>query len=60
MAVLSLSIRAFDGFAVTAENLRGALPALFEGAGLADAGQRGRLRTVLGTLAFYSARKPGP
>ena len=30
MAALSLSIRAFDGFEVTAENLRGALPSLFE------------------------------
>jgi ubiquinone/menaquinone biosynthesis C-methylase UbiE len=58
MAALSLSIRAFDGFEVTAENLRGALPSLFEQAGLEDAQERGRLRTTLGTLALYSARKP--
>ena len=58
MAALSLSIRAFDGFEVTAENLRGALPSLFEQAGLENAQERGRLRTTLGTLALYSARKP--
>lgn len=57
MAVLSLSIRAFDGFEVTAENLRGALPSLFEQAGLENAQERERLRTTLGTLALYSARK---
>ena len=58
MAVLSLSIRAFDGFEVTAENLRGALPSLIGQAGLVDAQERRRLRTTLGTLALYSARKP--
>jgi ubiquinone/menaquinone biosynthesis C-methylase UbiE len=58
MVVLSLSIRAFDGFEVTAENLHGALPSLFEQAGLEDAQERRRLRTPLGTLALYSARKP--
>ena len=58
MAALSLSIRAFDGFEVTAENLRGALPTLFGQAGLHDVQERRRLRTTLGTLALYSARKP--
>jgi ubiquinone/menaquinone biosynthesis C-methylase UbiE len=58
MAALSLSIRAFDGFEVTAENLRGALPSLFGQAGLQDAQERRRLRTTLGTLALYSAQKP--
>lgn len=57
MAALSLSIRAFDGFEVTAENLRGALPTLFGQAGLHDVQERRRLRTTLGTLALYSARK---
>ena len=59
MAALSMLIRAFDGFEVTAENLSGALPALFEQAGLDGARERERLRTPLGTLALYSARKPG-
>jgi ubiquinone/menaquinone biosynthesis C-methylase UbiE len=58
MAALSLSIRAFDGYEVTAENLRGALPSLFGQAGLEDAQERERLRTILGTLSLYSARKP--
>ena len=60
MAALFLQVRAFDGFAVTADNVRGALPALFEQAGLEDARQRRTLRTALGTLALYSARKPAP
>jgi ubiquinone/menaquinone biosynthesis C-methylase UbiE len=51
-------VRAFDGFEVTADNARGALPALFTGAGLEDAAERRRLRTMLGTLSLYSARKP--
>jgi SAM-dependent methyltransferase len=59
MAALSLSVQAFDGFEVTAENLRGELPALFEQAGLEDARELERLRTPLGTLALYRARKPG-
>jgi ubiquinone/menaquinone biosynthesis C-methylase UbiE len=58
MAALSLAIRAFDGFEVTAQNLRGALPSLFEEAGLEHARERARLRTALGTLALYRARKP--
>ena len=58
MAALFLSVRAFDGFEVTADNARGALPALFEAAGLRDAKERRRMRTALGTLALYSARKP--
>ena len=48
----------FDGFAVTADNRRGALPEMIEAAGLADVSGRGRLRTGLGTLELLSARKP--
>lgn len=59
MAALFLSVRALDGFEVTADNVRGALPALFEEAGLEDAKERQRLRTALGTLCLYSARKGG-
>jgi ubiquinone/menaquinone biosynthesis C-methylase UbiE len=57
MAALFLAVRALDGFDVTAENVRGALPSLFRQAGLEDVAERRRLRTVLGTLALYSARK---
>ena len=58
MRTLSLSIRLLDGFEPTSDNLSGALPTIFEAAGLANAGQTGRLRTVFGTLAFYRAERP--
>jgi SAM-dependent methyltransferase len=57
MAALFFGVRAFDGFEATADNVRGALPALFEEAGLVNAAERQRLRTVLGTLTLYSASK---
>lgn len=56
MAALFSFVRLFDGFAVTADNARGALPKLFEDAGLHEARQIGQIRTVGGTLAYYSAR----
>lgn len=59
MAAAFAVLRAFDGFAVTADNARGALPELFEEAGLEAAALRGQLRTAFGTLALYSARRPG-
>jgi SAM-dependent methyltransferase len=58
MAALFVQVRLLDGFDVTADNVRGALPAMFREAGLEDEQERGRFRTVLGTLALYSARKP--
>jgi ubiquinone/menaquinone biosynthesis C-methylase UbiE len=58
MRMLSLGIRVLDGFEPTAENLSGELPAIFERAGLADATETGRLRTVFGTLALYRAVRP--
>lgn len=57
MRLLSLLVRALDGFEPTRDNLSGALPAIFEGAGLAGAQQTGRLRTAFGTLAFYRAER---
>nr|MDQ4040475.1 class I SAM-dependent methyltransferase [Actinomycetota bacterium] len=56
-AALNLPVRVFDGFAVTAHNVRGALPELFSQAGLHDVRQRDRLRTAMGTLALWSARR---
>ena len=50
--------RRFDGEEETRDNARGRLPEIFAGAGLADARVDGTLRTVFGTLAFYSARRP--
>jgi ubiquinone/menaquinone biosynthesis C-methylase UbiE len=58
MAALFLTVRAFDGFGVTADNARGRLPALFAETGLEEVRERRRLRTALGTVALYSARKP--
>jgi ubiquinone/menaquinone biosynthesis C-methylase UbiE len=58
MSVLSLAVRAFDGFAVTAENAAGALPRLFQEAGFEGAALQDTLSTPLGTLALYAARKP--
>jgi SAM-dependent methyltransferase len=58
MAALFFGVRAFDGFEATADNVRGALPGLFEEAGLVNAAERQRLRTALGTLTLYSASKP--
>ncbi len=55
MAAAFLAVRAFDGFEVTADNARGALPAIFTDAGLDGARETRRLRTPLGTLALYSA-----
>jgi SAM-dependent methyltransferase len=58
MAALFVGVRAFDGFEATADNVRGALPTVFEEAGLVNAAVRQRLRTALGTLTLYSANKP--
>jgi ubiquinone/menaquinone biosynthesis C-methylase UbiE len=56
MRGLFVTVRALDGFEVTADNARGALPRLFEDAGLVDAGLQDSFRTPLGTLALYRAR----
>jgi ubiquinone/menaquinone biosynthesis C-methylase UbiE len=60
MAAASLSIRIFDGFTNTRDNFRGALPEIFERAGLEHSKQTGRLRTALGTVALYRAVRPNP
>ena len=58
MALAFLGVRLLDGFENTRENARGALPSIFEQAGLEDAERMDRLRTVFGTLALYRARRP--
>jgi ubiquinone/menaquinone biosynthesis C-methylase UbiE len=50
--------RRFDGEEETRDNAAGRLPVIFSAAGLEDARVNGTLRTVFGTLAFYSARRP--
>ena len=59
MAAAFLGIRLLDGFENTAENARGELPRIFEDAGLEQARQTNRLRTVFGTLALYRSEKGG-
>jgi len=58
MAAAVLPVRAFDGFDVTADNVGGALPAMFERSGLEHVRVRRELRTPLGTIALYEGRKP--
>jgi ubiquinone/menaquinone biosynthesis C-methylase UbiE len=58
MAAAFLQVRVIDGFAVTADNASGALPSMFEQAGLEAAAVGDRLRTPLGMMALYRARKP--
>lgn len=58
MAAAFLSIRVLDGFENTADNVRGELPRIFEEAGLENARQTDRIRTVFGTLALFRAGRP--
>jgi hypothetical protein len=58
MWVLFGGVRLFDGLERTRDNARGALPAIFAEAGLAQASETGSMRTAFGTLALYRARRP--
>ncbi|HEX5822152.1 MAG TPA: class I SAM-dependent methyltransferase [Solirubrobacterales bacterium] len=58
MAAAFLSIRVLDGFENTADNVRGELSRIFEEAGLENARQTDRIRTVFGTLALFRAGRP--
>lgn len=57
MAMLSLSVRAFDGRAPTQANFEGRLPEMFSAAGLGRVRTEGTLRTIYGSVSFYSASK---
>jgi ubiquinone/menaquinone biosynthesis C-methylase UbiE len=57
MSALSLTIRMLDGFEPTRANFRGELPRLFERGGLQRVHTKGHLRTVTGSLVFYSAER---
>ena len=59
MRVAFTAIRVLDGFAPTRDNATGALSGIFAAAGLDTDGERGQLRTMLGSLAFYAARRRG-
>ncbi len=51
-------IRLLDGRSNTAENYRGELPLIFERAGLGNARETDRLRTMFGSLVLYRAERP--
>jgi hypothetical protein len=52
------TVRIFDGFERTRDNVAGALPAIFEEAGLEGATEVRRFRTPIGGLSLYRARRP--
>lgn len=52
------TVRLFDGLEQTRDNVTGALPAIFEQAGLMWSAETDRFRTVFGSLSLYRARKP--
>jgi ubiquinone/menaquinone biosynthesis C-methylase UbiE len=51
-------IQLLDGFATTADNVKGKIPEFLREAGLVDVRETGRLRTVFGTLSLYRGERP--
>ena len=58
MRALVMQVRVFDGFEQTRDNVNGALPEIFAGAGLDEVSEGERFRTAVGTVALYRARRP--
>ncbi len=56
---LFVSIQLLDGFKNTQDNVTGKLTELFEHAGFVEVSQRQTFSTIFGTMALYSAVKPG-
>ena len=59
MRGLFLSIQLLDGFKNTQDNVSGRLIELFKQAGFLQVSQRQTYGTIYGTMALYSAVKPG-
>lgn len=59
MRGLFLLIQLLDGFKNTQDNVSGKLVTLFEQAGFVEVSQRQTFNTIYGTMALYSAVKPG-
>ncbi len=57
MRAAFLPVQLLDGFATTADNVRGRLPALMTEAGLADTFETGRIATPCGTVSLYRAAR---
>lgn len=58
MRGLFLTIQLVDGFAVTRDSVTGLVPDILRSAGLIDVRERGRYRTVYGSLVLLHARSP--
>jgi len=58
--VCFLPVRILDGFETTADNISGHLPELMTEAGFAEVSETRRVRTPLGIISLYRARKPSP
>lgn len=59
MRGLFLFVQLLDGFKNTQDNVSGKLIALFEQAGFVEVTQKQTFSTIYGTMALYSAVKPG-
>lgn len=57
MRLLIYPVQWLDGFDTTQDNFEGRLPALLSEGGFERVSELGRMRTIFGTLAFYSAHK---
>jgi ubiquinone/menaquinone biosynthesis C-methylase UbiE len=57
MRAAFLIVQALDGFATTRDSVRGLLPEMMRDAGFSSVDETRRLRTPLGTLALYRARR---
>ena len=57
MRLAFLAVQVLDGFATTAESVKGVLPRFVEAAGFEDIRETGSLSTIFGTLRFYQGRK---
>ena len=60
MRLAFLGVQILDGFATTADNVRGLLPGLLLRTGFTKVEITGCFSTLLGTLSLFSARKPPP
>lgn len=59
MHALFYGVRLLDGFPNTRDNVDGKLPDIFFRAGFEGVAQRSSFDTIFGTMALYSATKPG-
>lgn len=58
MRLAYLGIQLLDGFATTADNVAGRLPAFMRDAGFVDVQGTRRFSTLFGTMSLYRARRP--